>query len=70
MSYFAAQRSTSTYSVIQILQKYNLNDLGNQPITKPHQTIDVADNTKILLSTRKYKKKLDVFQRKFVSLPQ
>ena len=43
-------------NVIEILQKYSLNHLGNQPnlYLYGHQTINFADNRKILLSTIKY----------------
>ena len=44
---FTSQRATLASSVIEILQKYNLNHLGNQ-------TVNFADNRKILLSTIKF----------------
>ena len=55
-TFFAAQRATLASSVIQILQKYNLNHLGKQShlYLYGHQTINFADNRKILLSTIKY----------------
>ena len=55
---FAAQGATLASSVIEILQKYNLNHLGNQSnlYLYGHQTINFADNRKILLSTIKYTK--------------
>jgi len=54
--FFATQRATLASSVIEILQKYNLNHLGNQShlYLYGHQTINFADNRKILLSTIKY----------------
>ena len=53
---FTAQRATLASSVIQILQKYNLNHLGNQSnlYLYGHQTVNFADNRKILLSTIKF----------------
>ena len=50
------QRATLASSVIQILQKYNLNHLGNQShlYLYGHPTINLTDNRKILLSTIKY----------------
>ena len=54
--FFVAQRATLASSVIQILQKYNLNHLGNQShlYLYGHPTINLTDNRKILLSTIKY----------------
>ena len=54
--FFAAQRATLASSVIQFLHKYNLNHLGNQShlYLYGHQTINLAENRKILLSTIKY----------------
>ena len=54
--FFVAQRATLASSVIQILQKCNLNHLGNQPhlYLYGHPIINLADNIKILLSTIKY----------------
>ena len=51
--FFAA---TLASSLIQILQKYNLNHLGNQShlYLYGHQTINFVDNRKIILSTIKY----------------
>ena len=53
--FFVAQRATLASSVIQILQKYNLNRLGNQShlYLYGHPTINLTDNRKILLSTIK-----------------
>ena len=53
---FTAQRATLASSVIEILQKYNLNHLGNQSnlYLYGHQTVNFADNRKILLSTIKF----------------
>ena len=54
--FFALHRATLASSVIQILQKYNLNHLANQPqlYLYGHPTINFADNRKIILSTIKY----------------
>ena len=54
--FFALQRATLASSVIQILQKYSLNHLGNQShlYLYGHPTINLADNRKIILSTIKY----------------
>ena len=53
---YAAQRATLATSVIQILQKYTLNDLGNhlELYLYGHRTINCTDNRKILSSTIKY----------------
>ena len=53
---FAIQRATLAASVIEILQKYNLNHLGNQShlYLYGHENINVADNCHILLSTIQY----------------
>ena len=61
--FFAAQRATLASSVIQILQKYNLNHVGNRShlYLYGHQTINFADNRKILLSTIKYIKETQRF---------
>ena len=63
--FFAAQRATLASSVIQILQKYNLNHLGNQShlYLYGQPTVNFADNRKILLSTIKYMKETQRFQR-------
>ena len=54
--FFALHRATLASSVIQILQKYNLNHLGNQShlYLYGHPSITLADNRKIILSTIKY----------------
>ena len=54
--FFALQRATLASSVIQILQKYNLNHFGNQShlYLYGHPIINLADNRKIILSTIKY----------------
>ena len=54
--FFTLHRATLASSVIQILQKYNLNHLANQPqlYLYGHPTINFADNRKIILSTIKY----------------
>ena len=54
--FFALQMATLASSVIQILQKYNLNRLGNQShlYLYGHPTINLADNRNIILSTIKY----------------
>ena len=53
---FAPHRATLASSVIQILQKYSLNHLGNQShlYLYGHPSINLADNRKIILSTIKY----------------
>ena len=53
---FAPHRATLASSVIQILQKYSLNHLGNQShlYLYGHPTINLAENRKIILSTIKY----------------
>ena len=54
---------TLASSVIQILQKYNMNHLGNQSnlYLYGHQSINFADNRKILLSTINYIKETQCF---------
>ena len=54
--FFATRRATLASIVIPILQKYNLNHLGNQShlYLYGHPTINLADDRKILLSTIKY----------------
>ena len=54
--FFALHRATLASSVIHILQKYNLNRLGNQShlYIYGHPSINLADNRKIILSTIKY----------------
>jgi len=54
--FFTAQRVTLATSVIEILLKYNLNNLGNRSdlYLYGHPTINIADNRKIILSTIKY----------------
>ena len=61
--FFATQRATLASSVIEILQKYNLNHLGNQShlYLYGHQTINFDDNRKLLLSTIKYIKETRSF---------
>ena len=56
--FFAAQRATFASTVIQILQKYNVNHLGNQSqlYLYGHQAMNFADNREILLSIIKYLK--------------
>ena len=51
-----SQRATLLTSVIEILQKYNLNLLGNQSdlYLYGYRTINFADNRQILLSTINY----------------
>ena len=55
-TFCAAQRVTLAVSVIDILQRYNLNHLGNQPelYLYGHPTLTLTDNRYILLSTIKY----------------
>ena len=54
--FYATQRATLAASVINILQKNNLNHLGNQPqlYLYGHRSINSTDNKKIILSTIKY----------------
>ena len=53
--FFANQRATLASSVIQILQKYHLNHLGNQShLLYGNQIINFADHRNILLSTINY----------------
>ena len=53
---YAIQRATLMASVIDILQKNNLNYLGNQSKLHlyGHPTINSNENRKIILSTIKY----------------
>jgi hypothetical protein len=53
---YSPQRATLASSVIDILQRNNLNHLGNQSqlYLYGHQSISFADNRTILLSTIKY----------------
>ena len=53
---YAIQRATLTASVINILQKNNLNYLGNQSklYLYGHPSINSTENRKIILSTIKY----------------
>ena len=53
---YAIQRATLTTSVINILQKNNLNHLGNQSqlYLYGHRSMNCTDNKNILLSTIKY----------------
>ena len=54
--FFAIQRATLTTSLINILQKSNLNYLGNQSYLYlyGHPSINSTENRKIILSTIKY----------------
>ena len=54
-----------------IVQKYNLDDLGNQSnlYLYGHRDINLTDNKKILLSTIKYIKETRRFSTSVVSLP-
>ena len=54
--FYAIQRATLTASVINILQKNNLNYLGNQShlYLYGHPSINSTENRKIILSTIKY----------------
>ena len=54
--FYEAQRATLVTSVIGILQKYNLNHLGNKSnlYLYGHREIYLIDNRKILVSTIKY----------------
>ena len=54
--FYETQRATLVTCVNGILQKYNLDDLGNQSnlYLYGHRDINLIDNRKILLSTIKY----------------
>ena len=54
--FYATQRTILAASVISILQKYNLNHLGNdsQLYLYGHESITSTDNKEILLSTIKF----------------
>ena len=54
--FYATKRATLAACVIGILQKYNLNHLGNRShlYLYGHRTIKLVDNRKIILSTIKY----------------
>ena len=54
--YYATQRVTLAVNIINILQRNNLNHLGNQPklYLYGHPSLDFTDNRKVLLSTIKY----------------
>ena len=56
--FYAIQRATLAVKVIDILQRKNLNHLGNQPEVYLYgdSSLDLFDNRKILLSTIKYVK--------------
>ena len=56
--FHAIQRVTLAVNVIDILQRKNLNHLGNHPESYlyGHPTLDLIDNRQILLSTIKYVK--------------
>ena len=60
---FATQRVTLTTSVNAILQKYNLNHLGNNDhlYLYGHETLIIAENKLIILSTLKYIKETGRF---------
>ena len=61
--FFATQRAILATSVIEVLQRYNLNHLGNQShlYLYGHQTINFPANRKIILSTIKYIKETKRF---------
>ena len=65
---FNAQRATLASSVIEILQKYILNHLGNQSnlYLYGHQTVNFADNRKVLLSAIKFIKEMFLNVRLFL----
>ena len=56
--FYAIQRVTLAVNIIDILQRKNLNHLGNQPEVYLYgdSSLDLFDNKKILLSTIKYVK--------------
>ena len=55
-SYYDIQRATLLTTVIEIIRKYNLNDLGNQSnlYLCGHRSIDLHENRKILPATINY----------------
>ena len=59
MPFLCIQRVTLAVNVIDILQRKNLNHLGNHPelyLYGHHPSLDLIDNRQILLSTIKYVK--------------
>ena len=56
--FYAIQRVTLAVNIIDMLQRENLNHLGNQPelYLYGHPSLDLIDNRQILLSTIKYVK--------------
>ena len=54
--FYVSHRATLVATVVVILQKYNLSDLGNQShlYLYGHRSITFSDNKTILLSTIKY----------------
>ena len=62
---YATQRAALAVSIIIILQRYNLNHLGNQSelYLYGHQSINTTDNREILLSTIKYLKDTQRFAK-------
>ena len=54
---YATQRATLTVSVIDILQRNNLNHLGNQPelYLYGHPSVDLIDNRQVLITTKDIK---------------
>ena len=61
--FFADQRVTLANSIIQILQKYSLNGLGNQSrlYLYGHQTINFDDNKKNYFGDNKIHKRISTF---------
>ena len=55
-SFYDIQRATLLTTVIEIIRKYNLNNLGNQSnlYLYEHRSIDLDENRKILLATINY----------------
>ena len=70
-SFYDIQRATLLNTVIEIIRKYNLNNLGNQSnlYLYGHRSINLDENRKILLVTINYIKETRRFLTSAVSLP-
>ena len=70
-SFYDIQRATLLNTVIEIIRKYNLNNLGNQSnlYLYGHRSINLDENRKILLATINYIKETRRFLTSAVSLP-
>ena len=62
-SFYDIQKATLLNTVIEIIRKYNLNDLGNQSnlYLYGHRSINLDENRKILLATINYLKETRPF---------